>query len=368
MAKTKAMKSVRVKAVSKAMAKAKAKTKAKAKAKSPPKVMTDKEVREANQALTKLGYKPEIESNPKAKGDMVAVMGGKGKRKGGKGGGRGKGMVIKRPSAKAGRDGPLVVAHGLKDIHLTPYDLVKFNAMMSNPENAMSVPPEILAEWKALKTMKGKPGQHDAQDAIRRAWNMDSTWGHPMIKVKIERTHTKSIKVMDKAMIWPRICTKLGGEANATQALKDKEILCVTSPHDSQKRLYIMREHVSQEAWGNASTLGGTFDMGASDTQTLVDQWMAAHDNGMDSVLNWTDEADHDPMPVAPALPMPAGSPAQPMPLPTPADSPADPHYNGGPTPEAKMEAAIKRFLSQVCSIKSRPVSVPALYQYQYMY
>ena len=69
-------------------------TKAKAKAKTkrgainiPPKIMTDKEVAEANQALQRLGYKAEMETNPKAKGDMVSVTGGKGggkgKRKGG---------------------------------------------------------------------------------------------------------------------------------------------------------------------------------------------------------------------------------------------------------------------------------------------
>ena len=32
------------------------------------------------------------------------------------------------------------------------------------------------------------------------------------------------------------------------------------------------------------------------------------------------------------------------------------------------MEASIKRVLGHLCSIKSRPVSVPVLYQYQYKY
>ena len=40
-----------------------------------------------------------------------------------------------------------------------------------------------------------------------------------MIVQKIEKTHSKSIKIMDKPMIWHRMCTKLGGEKNAIEAL-----------------------------------------------------------------------------------------------------------------------------------------------------
>ena len=194
---------------------------------------------------------------------------------------------------------------------------------------------------------------------------MDSTWGHPMIKQKIMRTHSKSIKVLDKAIIWHRMCVKLGSAENATEALRNKDILCVTNPHDSTKRLYIMREHVNEEMWENVNMLAGTFEAKGNDdemVEAMVSGWMDAHDNGWDSLINWTD-AEHVSMPVAPTQLMPAPMPA---PTPLPSEQPAD--YNGGPTAEAKMEMAIKRFLSQVCSIKSRPVSVPALYQYQYMY
>ena len=79
-----------------------------------------------------------------------------------------------------------------------------------------------------------------------------------MIKQKIEKIHTKSIRVMDKAIIWMRMCQQLGGEENAMKALKDKDIMCVTNPADVNKRLYIMREHVNEEAWTSANSLQGT--------------------------------------------------------------------------------------------------------------
>ena len=157
------------------------------------------------------------------------------------------------------------------------------------------------------------------------------------------------------------------GVDNTTEALRNKDILCVTNPHDVNKRFYIMREHVNEEMWQSASMLSGTSSAEAdneAEVEHMVAHRMRANDGGWDGILNWTEDADHAPMPVAPAQPMPSGPPAQPMPMPLPAD----PHYNGGPTPEAKMESAIKRLLSHVCSIKSRPVSVPVLYQYQYMY
>ena len=325
----------------------------------PPRELTDKEVAAAKKALVKLGYNADMEANPKAKRDSVAAKGGgKGKRQGSGG------KVLKRPSSKVHRAGPLVTAHGLQDVQLKPYDLIKFNAMMQNEDNAMSVPPEIQAEWAALKKVKGNKGQQDAQDAIRRAWKMDSTWGHPMIRQKIMRTHSKSIKVLDKAIIWHRMCVKLGSPENALEALRNKDILCVTNPHDSTKRLYIMREHVNEELWENANILAGEAEAKANDEEiieAMVSGWMENHDNGWDSLIEWTD-AEHVPMPASGPSPCQRAMPA-PQPMPE-----HDPNYNGGPTAEAKMESTIKRFLSQVCSIKSRPVSVPALYQYQYMY
>ena len=100
----------------------------------------------------------------------------------------------------------------------------------------------------------------------------------------------------------------------------------------------------------------------------MVAQWMRANDGGWDGILNWTEEADQPMprMPVAPPQPVP-------MPIPAAATIPARliegaPDYNGGPTPEAKMECSVKRSLSQFCAIKSMPVSMPVLYQYQYMY
>ena len=171
---------VRAKVVTKA--KAKAKTKRLAINTAAPNVMTDKEVDEAKKALQLLGYKAEMEANPKAKGDMVSVKGGKGAKGGGKGGKDGGpgGKVLKRPAGKGakvrqGRDGPLVIAHGLEHVSLSPYDMVKFKAMMGSPENVQNVPPDMHAAWLALKKFKGNKGQHDAQDAIRRAWKLDGS-------------------------------------------------------------------------------------------------------------------------------------------------------------------------------------------------
>ena len=78
MTKKAACRPVRAKVVTKAKAKAKAKTKRLAINTAAPKAMTDKEVNEAKKALQRLGYKAEMEANPKAKGDMVSVKGGKG--------------------------------------------------------------------------------------------------------------------------------------------------------------------------------------------------------------------------------------------------------------------------------------------------
>ena len=70
-----------------AMAATKAKAKRLAtKAPDPPQIMTDKEVKKAKAELMLRGFKPEIEGNPKAKGDMVKGKGGKGGKGGGKGG------------------------------------------------------------------------------------------------------------------------------------------------------------------------------------------------------------------------------------------------------------------------------------------
>ena len=103
MAKNAACRPVRAKVVTKA--KAKAKTKRLAINTAAPKVMTDKEVNEAKAALNLLGYKAEMEANPKAKGDMVSVKGGKGAKGGGKGGkdGGSGGKVLTRPAGKGGK-------------------------------------------------------------------------------------------------------------------------------------------------------------------------------------------------------------------------------------------------------------------------
>ena len=262
----------------------------------------------------------------------------------------------------------MVKAHGLDGVQLSAYDMIKFRRMMEKPHDFLNVPPEIWTEWQNLKNIKGNKGQHDAQDAIRRAWKLDEQWGHPMIKQKIEKTHTKSIRVMDKAMIWMRMCQKLGGEVNAMKALKDKDIMCVTNPADVNKRLYIMREHVNEEAWTSANSLQGTHtweEANQDEIEGLVMEWMDHHENGWDGILKWTEEAE--PMPseikTLPAHGVPSVPPPQPLPMPS-----TDPNYNGGPTPEAKMEASIKRVLGHLCSIKSRPVSVPVLYQYKYKY
>ena len=70
--------------------------------------------------------------------------------------------------------------------------------------------------------------------------------GHTLIKQKIKKTHTKAINIMAKAMIWPRMCVKLGGAEHAMEALANKDIFCVTDPKDKNKRLYILKEHVNE--------------------------------------------------------------------------------------------------------------------------
>ena len=62
------------------------------------------------------------------------------------------------------------------------------------------------------------------------------------------------------------------------------------------------------------------------------------------------------------AMPSVSTLPMEPMPQPAPREDAKD--YNGGPTPEANQEAAIKRFLTHLSSIKNRPALVPVLYQY----
>ena len=178
-------------------------------------------------------------------------------------------------------------------------------------------------------------------------------------------------KAIIKAIIWKRMVVKLGTEQNAMDALRDKDIFAATDLHDNTKRLYIMKEHINEEAWTSANILSGMQTMEAAPgiehrahVNAMIEDWFAHHEDGWSAVMDWCEEA----------APMPATVPMEPLPVPMPATAPmpaaapTDPNYNAGPTPEAKVGASIKRMLGHLCSIKSRPVSVPVLYQYQYQY
>jgi len=171
----------------------------------------------------------------------------------------------KRPAAKGAKDSAnepetasdrLAKIHGLDGIDITAYDRIKFQATMKQAlekkqQNKIhDIPEEILDEWEQLSDKTDKtPGKTQALCLLRKAWKYDPTWGHPMIKEKVMRRQEKTIRDVKKAMIWPRMCQKLGGEAAALKALKNNDIYSITDMHNVGKKLYIMREYVDERKW-----------------------------------------------------------------------------------------------------------------------
>ena len=146
--------------------------------------------------------------------------------------------------------------HGLQDLEITAYDRIKFKKTMDaalekrRHEKVHDIPEEILDEWEQLSDKDDKtPGKEAALRLLRKAWKFDPSWGHPMIKEKVMRRQEKTLRDVKKAMIWPRMCQKLGGESAALKALKEGDIYSITDMHNINKKLYIMREFVDERKW-----------------------------------------------------------------------------------------------------------------------
>ena len=57
---------------------------------------------------------------------------------------------------RTGRVGAIIKAHGLEHVKLTAYDMIKFKRMMEKPGDFQDDPPDIHAEWLALKNINGE--------------------------------------------------------------------------------------------------------------------------------------------------------------------------------------------------------------------
>jgi len=137
--------------------------------------------------------------------------------------------LCKKPAAnmvsKAIVSGPESVAkrYGLHEVTCNQYEKRVFKKKMEDAmqlrEKGMchDVPDEVLDEYMQLANMQGNHGQQHAIDLLRKAWKVDPTWGHVLITDKITRSQSKTIKDIQKAMIWLRMCAKLGGEPPSHQ-------------------------------------------------------------------------------------------------------------------------------------------------------
>ncbi len=101
---------------------------------------------------------------------------------------------------------------------------------------AMDVPPEILEEYEALGAMKGCQGQQGAISLLRKTWKADPTWGHMLVRKKIEKKQSNTMTYIEKAVIWLRMCMKLGGEPQAVKALKEGDVYSVSDMNNPGKK------------------------------------------------------------------------------------------------------------------------------------
>jgi len=220
----------------------------------------------------------------------------------------------KRPAAKnpmvnenepESAEDRLAKIHGLDGIDITAYDRIKFKATMrqalekKGQNKIHDIPEEILDEWEQLSDKKDKtPGKEQALRLLRKAWKYDPTWGHPMIKEKVMRRQEKTIRDVKKAMIWPRMCQKLGGEAAALKALKNNDIYSITDMHNVGKKLYIMREYVDERKWTSMREKSGEQALATAvdgitnhaTCEALLGNLFDMHDD-MPELMDFVDEA-----------------------------------------------------------------------------
>ena len=154
-----------------------------------------------------------------------------------------------------------------------------------------------MDEWEQLMDPKEKhAGKYHAIALLRKAWKSDPSWGHPMIVEKVTRRQSKVLKDIKKAVIWPRMCQLLGGEAQAAKALKDGDIFAMTDPTSPNKKLYIMREYVDERAWSSMRERSGQQAIQAaledgSQAEAMVGQLFNMHEE-MPDLMNFIDGKD----------------------------------------------------------------------------
>ena len=117
-----------------------------------------------------------------------------------------------------------------------------------------------------------------------------------MIVEKVTRRQSKVLKDIKKAVIWPRMCQLLGGEAQAAKALKDGDIFAMTDPTSPNKKLYIMREYVDERAWSSMRERSGQQAIQAaledgSQAEAMVGQLFNMHEE-MPDLMNFIDGKD----------------------------------------------------------------------------
>ena len=65
-----------------------------------------------------------------------------------------------------------------------------------------------------------------------------------------ETKQSKTIKDIKHAVIWPRMCQTLGGEAQAIKSLNDGGLFSYVSDiHNPGNKLYILREYADEREW-----------------------------------------------------------------------------------------------------------------------
>ena len=283
------------------------------------------------------------------------------------------GTDIKRRPAAAGHMGAQAATnaenmgakvakqHGLEGVEISPYDRRKFHETMQSALQARGkvgkvlhgVPEEILDEYEQLSDKKLKnPGKFAAMGLLRKAWKHDPSWGHPMIREKVNQRQSKTLKDIKKAVIWPRMVTKLGGEAQAVKALKDGDIFAITDPNNVNKKLYIMREFVDERMWASMRERSGeqaimaALDETAPTAEAMMGQLFSMHEE-MPEIMDYIDDS--------PAMPEVMGFqtamvPTQYMaPLPRGSNQHA-PETAWGPS----TQSAVSRLLTFISSTQTR--------------
>jgi len=205
-------------------------------------------------------------------------------------------------------------AQGLAHIEVSQYDRKRFRDMMRTAVDArqnggmnMDVPDEVLDEYEQLLERKGAMGQQAAVSLLRKAWKADPSWGHASVKDKISKRQSKTVRDVKKAMIWPRMAQKLGGDERALKALRDGDIYSITDMNNPGKKLYIMREYIDERAWKTARDKSGEQALAAcmddsnrESCERAIGMMFDLHD-AMPDLMDFIDETPHIPQVVVQA-------------------------------------------------------------------